>query len=1515
MKHLGEFALGLFKLGLFVAIFVGSFLTPALGQSVSQGLTYYTTAFAPNSGAASGQMCSGCHISAPDLAATSPNFASSGHLLASNNYNQILTAMSGVGAMAGYFNPVRSQSEAFSLSLFIGQYFAPQFKPATVSPNLKVRAGSSSVITDLYPLLLDDGNGGAARDGAASSPGVNNAVGLAYTSTSFGSVSAAQVGTGTSIQYNVSYTANGGVTGSDPFSVRVQNPKGTATLNFGVTVYGITSATSAITGYQGKTYGRAATGGTPLYRITSNDPSADTFTATTLPAGLSVDPITGEIYGTPTTPTAAITLTVGATTHSADSNNGTVTKTLQLTIAGITSAPTVNYPATVLISPGSEYQITAAADGVTSLPSPLTSYSLTGATLQTGLSFSTSTGKISGTPTELATRSFTMSAEISAGVFVSRSLQIAVSAGPVPGVSTNIAVSPTVTTVGTVGNSVLATSVQIIATNTPTSYSAIVTKINGVALGATQTLTAATGLTLSGAGVISGTPTASGDFAVTLSASNVNGASTVNPDVILRINSNLDPAFTSGATAAHVSVGAGGPVTVYSSVVTNGPITLFDVVAPGVLPAGLTINSTTGLVSASAPTTSGTFKATLRATNSGGRTGVQEVTFVIDPTVAPVITSPTFATLAAGVPMTSIQVVATNLPILEYQIQAGSALPTGLSLDGVTGIISGTPSSPGPVTVNIRARNAAGFGTALAVPFTVGVPAPSACTMTVPLNTATSLDLKPCMFPAFVPSGVSILATPSHGAAVVSGTTVTYTPVKNYFGNDTFTAVATFAGGGTTMAGTVTVTITGRPDPTKDTIVTDTLQSQNAAVLLFSNAQLANFSQRMDSLHSPGVGGAGAPRLQYKSAPESNSRVLGANNSATDRGALEPTRMPVVNPLDPQPVPQAISKGQGLDAVATGIGLKALPFAESVASLLTTGTVNLASLVGSNGLPDANGSTSYWVEGIISFGNRDASGGISGYEFSSSGISIGMDRRINDTWAVGFGLGYGRDKTIIGTDGSQNDGRGLSLAGYASYQPSPGYFIDGMLGVGSIGFDSRRYVAPINDFAYSNRKGAQIFGSLAGSYEWRKGTVSVSPYGRINYSTSKLLESTENGAGAYALTYFEQTIESLQGVIGARAESIHATPFGWAVPRVRVEFRHEFRGDSNALISYADQIGGPQYSIPGTSSGRDSVALGIGSDFIMRDGWKLGIDYQLTQASAQESSYSLRLRLTKDFDAKGLPKLIGDEVDALSKPIDVQVDAGYVYDDNVTRAKAGADQRSDSSYSVNVSKSGVFDLTEQSRFILTGSLGGERFQNFNGLSHLSASVEGEFQYRESSEFDAPTFGLFGRLTAEQYQSDLRDGYRYSLGVSVRQPLTDRINLFGALSHNERRGNSAVFNNSDDSIRINADYALSDHETLYASGEFRRGDIVSTGRASLENVSIAKVFVQDDAYPGGQFFSYKFTGSTLLTTLGYNLGLGSRDSLDFSWRRVESTPSLRPSFVTSPKSYIDNQWSITYLLRF
>jgi outer membrane autotransporter protein len=754
---------------------------------------------------------------------------------------------------------------------------------------------------------------------------------------------------------------------------------------------------------------------------------------------------------------------------------------------------------------------------------------------------------------------------------------------------------------------------------------------------------------------------------------------------------------------------------------------------------------------------------------------------------------------------------------------------------------------------------------------TVAAQAPVAqpVTLAVMLNTPTTADLRPYISGTGV-TGIAISVPPAHGSAEVNGTRVTYTPKQNYFGPDAFSYYAIGTAGASPPA-VVSVVVGGRPDPSKDPNVVALIGGQSQVAQRFARAQISNVQRRMESLHVD-------PPASDAPAPPAGG---GAGTAARLAGG-DPGRTPAAG--------QDAGRRPG------------------------TGTVNLANSTERGAAPGGPASGfGVWIGGNASFGTQDATDRSAGSSFSTDGITVGGDWRVSESLLLGLGVGYAQDKTRFGNDGTQMKSDGYSVAGYASYRPSRNTFVDALLGYGTLDFDTDRYVSAVDDYARAGRKGSQAFGSVAGGFEFRNDSVLVSPYGRLDFTFDRFRQATETGAGQNALTYQDQTQRSVAFSLGLRAESQHATDFGLVRPRARAEYRHDFEGAGDASIAYADGFGGRTYTVTPPGTKRDFLLLGIGSDFLFREGLRIGFDYQWQSYGGADSGQMLRLVVSQDLDGKGWPS-----PPWISPPLTdgVRVDGGYTFDDNVTRGRVDDEILSDKIYSLNVATDRVFPIDDNTRVVVTGLLNGEMFHTYTGLARLSGGLQAQLQYRGSAEFDAVTYAAFARGWLDNYNSQLRDGGRYSAGISARRSLTDRIDVYGELSFEGRRAQSAVWNLTDYVARLNLDYSLGRRGTLYLTGEYRAGDTVADGKASLENLSIADVFVKDDAFPGERLFAYRFDARTWVGLLGYNLPLGPRDSIDFSWRRVVSTPTARPAFDSpGPFRYVDNQYSVVYLLRF
>jgi sugar lactone lactonase YvrE len=574
------------------------------------------------------------------------------------------------------------------------------------------------------------------------------------------SSSAGSLGQGASCVYAVDFipAASGAASGSLVMKDNNLNAAGPSYTTQSISLSGTgqlqiaLSPSSLTAGMVGIVYSQTitASGGTSPYTFA--------VTAGSLPAGVTLSS-SGALSGTPTAG-GTFNFTIGVT----DTASKTASQAYTLTV----NAPTITLLPISLPSPsvGTAYSQTVTASGGTA---PF-SYAVTAGSLPAGMTLS-SAGVLSGTPTAAGTFNFTVTATDSStgtGPYTgSRAYALTVSAP-------TITVSPTTMPSATVAAS-YSQSISAAGGTGPYTFA--------VSAGSLPA-----GLSLSSAGILSGTPTAGGSFTFTVRATDSTTGTgapfsgsraftlTVNAPTVT-----VSPTTLPGGTynaAYSQTLAASGGTSPYSFSVSSGS-----------LPNGLTLSSA-GVVSGT-PTAAGTFTfaatATDSSTGTGPYTGSQAYTTVISKASQTITFAAPSSPVTYGVaPITLTASASSSLPVA-FSVVSGPATVSGNTL---------TITGAGTVVVAVDQAGNTNYTAAAQKTASLVVNQASQTITFTPPASPVSYGVAPIALSATATSGLAANFSVLSGPATVSGNTLTITGVgtvvvaANQAGNTNYTAAS-----------------------------------------------------------------------------------------------------------------------------------------------------------------------------------------------------------------------------------------------------------------------------------------------------------------------------------------------------------------------------------------------------------------------------------------------------------------------------------------------------------------------------------------------------------------------------------------------------------------------------------------------------------------------------------------------------------------------------------------------------
>ncbi|UAY74695.1 putative Ig domain-containing protein [Pseudoxanthomonas sp. X-1] len=961
-------------------------------------------------------------------------------------------------------------------------------------------------------------------------------------------------------------------------------------------------------------------------------PYTYTLSAGALPAGLGLS-AGGVLSGTPTA-AGSFAFTVSVT----DAGGFGAAQAFTLTVA----SPTLTLAPPTLPSgtAGSAYSQALSTSGGAA---PY-SYSITSGSLPTGLSLSAG-GVLSGTPTVAGSFVFTVQVtDSTAGVAAqtSRSYTLTLAAP-------TLVIAPPTLPAAAIGASYR----QALSTSggaAPYTYT-----LGGGSL--------PSGISLSAAGVLSGTPAAAGSFAFTVSVTDAGGFSAAQAFTLdvasptLVLTPPTLPAGTAG-TAYSQALSTSGGTAPYSYSL-----------ASGALPAGLSL-SPAGTLSGT-PTQAGSFVFSVTVADStAGVAGQASRSYTLS-IAAPTLTigQPTLPPGTAGTAYRQVLSVSGGAAPYAYSVATG-ALPAGLSLT-TAGVLSGTPSAAGSFAFSIQVSDANGFSASQAYTLAIAsaVPPPVAVNDSGATLVDTPLTLEVTRNDSGSIDSIAVASAPGHGTATVDGVRLVYTPAPGYVGTDSVRYTAIGAGGSSAPA-TVTLTVNARPVAASATVPAVMGQTQTveltrnatggpfvaAAVVavLPANAGTATIARTATAATGVPTAAAEGPGFVLTFVPsptfsgQATVRFTLSNAYATSDAA------DIVFAIAPRPDPTQDAQVRGLiDAQAestrrfakaqidnfqrrleathrgargfdNGVSFQATsrcrqndrslearpcePGAHDPHDGVAGDSMEAASSPSDAGA--GAGNLGLWVGGAIRSGSLDKQAQRAGVDFQSDGLSLGADYLVSSSLAVGAGVGWGRDDSDVGHEGSRSKATAYTMALYASYHPGQTLFFDALVGYQLLSYDLRRYVTDNGALAEGDRDGKQWIASLSSGADLQRGDWQITPYARVDVARATLDGYTESAMAPFALRYADMDVSTTTGNLGLRLEWRRQMSWGRLTPQFRLEYQHDFQGRGDATLGYADTVGGPLYRTGQSVFDRNRLMLGVGAAFTSEQGLSTRVEYR-----------------------------------------------------------------------------------------------------------------------------------------------------------------------------------------------------------------------------------------------------------------------------------------------------------------
>jgi len=241
-----------------------------------------------------------------------------------------------------------------------------------------------------------------------------------------------------------------------------------------------------------------------------------------------------------------------------------------------------------------------------------------------------------------------------------------------------------------------------------------------------------------------------------------------------------------------------------------------------------------------------------------------------------------------------------------------------------------------------------------------------------------------------------------------------------------------------------------------------------------------------------------------------------------------------------------------------------------------------------------------WLAGVAGLGSvAGGSNGAGSLTYNLGGVAVGADYRFDPRFLAGVSVGYSAGRQWVnGLDGQANT-NSYNISLYGSYTEGAAY-VDALAGYGYNDNQMRRTISIPGlqpRTALGQTYANQFLGQVEAGYKFgifAPAALSLTPFARLQASTSTQAGFTETGADSLNLTVAQQTTNALRSTFGVDLGG--AIDTGWQEKlafRVRLGWAHEYADTSRPMTATFAGAPGFGFTVLGAAPQRDNAVLGL----------------------------------------------------------------------------------------------------------------------------------------------------------------------------------------------------------------------------------------------------------------------------------------------------------------------------------